>query len=1338
MYKDGSGKPLFFVNGSLVYNSNGYLIDELYLSYGLTYGVNSYDASGYTETCIVPNPGNCKQYYIFTAGFNDTTNNATHSCVTCYPGYRPYYALIDVSQNGGAYMPSTESGKNVTSGHPSDGTVADLWNITHSADSVYKRPSHPPLLAENVFYAATKPRASDGNSRLLFMYTNDIMLIYKITTTGVTYLHSYFTEADFTNSTGNPINFGQSANNNITEMEIYEDATNGIYKLAIGGYAQGAGGFPNGMMFANFNYTTGAFVPNSAKASNYGLVGGVNPNFIRGLEFSPNGQYVYFNTSNPSTPLLVQSYNSSTTYTILSTDANFMYSQIEMGTDSNLYIVKGAADSTGVLYKISNPNNPASASLSSVLNLTNYCMVNNIALGKVFTLPDQIDQEVYGSNFNLSNTACCLFYSVYDKQYYSAGQSNPSGWTAATQTWTSSNNPLNNSSGATATIGGELRIPAGKTITINNMTLKFSPQARLIIENGLTTGTAGGKLILNNCILTVDNRCGIIDMWPGVQVWGNPSLSQIPTNQGFLVMNSGTVIQNAYVGVLAGYDSTWLSHITSRPPYSVLPAGCGFTQANSWNNGANSTQGQGGAIIQGVSATFLNNQRHAVYLPYTLAASAGQKLQTCTFSINTALLASGVTPTHFVEMYTHTNTFPINGCSFICNYSSYNFTTTGLWTSNSAYAVDQYSPTRSTFNNFLYGIYSTDAGGSTATIWCKNSTFTSNKVSIYLGNVNNAIVENDTMKIFASSGGGNCTGLYLDNCTGYYVQDNNFTKGSGSTSNNKYGILVNNSGPYANAIFRNSFDNIYKGSQAQYRNYVATGQIANGTGLIYLCNTFSVSTITGGDIYVPAIGSSANVGGTYTGSDTASGIGNSQGNLSPTGGNRPSADNQFSHTTVGHDFYIESGHALASNYTYYSATSGACGTTTAYYPININTAKLGLVCNSSEGSTPPSCLSGNTGHRTMYVNPIKQAISDAASYKQMYDSLSALLDGGSTSGLLNLVTGNNNTQAVYNSLNNATPYLSNAVLKAYINSNYPANDISKILSACSPLSDDVNNTIAASNLSAGIKNQIAILQTEDVAKIDALNNAISNAFTARQLSLDAAIRILVRISDADTMAMANTLQKEKAMDLPARVQVETGLNIHDSAFAANALAKVKASDGNTNYVKLSTILLQNINKSTSQIMKNPSYVNQMLAFDKDSTDRLTYLKANLLLQTIGKSDYQPYIQEDVIADSTDNGKVVRYAKQSTTITLAPSLSNLYNSPNPFTESTTVKAVIVEKTQNAFIVITDMVGNEVSRYAVQQGENNININADGLNQAVMFCTLVVDGIKIKTNKMVLIK
>ncbi|MCO5258838.1 MAG: hypothetical protein M9916_01725 [Crocinitomicaceae bacterium] len=62
----------------------------------------------------------------------------------------------------------------------------------------------------------------------------------------------------------------------------------------------------------------------------------------------------------------------------------------------------------------------------------------------------------------------------------------------------------NNSSGSSiTTIKEELRIPAGVSLTHkHNMTLEFAPGARLVIENG-TSGSQGGKLILNGTTLTV-------------------------------------------------------------------------------------------------------------------------------------------------------------------------------------------------------------------------------------------------------------------------------------------------------------------------------------------------------------------------------------------------------------------------------------------------------------------------------------------------------------------------------------------------------------------------------------------------------------------------------------------------------------------------------------------------------------------------------------------------------------------------------------------------------------------------------------------------------------------
>ena len=1334
MYADENGNPLFFIQGNYIYNSNGYLIDSLYIGLGSGSFDDNVPVDGAAEICIVPRAGHCTQYYIFSASYNDTATVGTN-------GYAPYYALIDVA----AINPHVtgQLGANITS------SVATLFPSSNVA-SLFSMVPNDSLGGQSIdfqfpLYAATKAH-SDG-SRFLFVVNESYLYIYKLdgSTGNLSYVRRYLIETLTPNSGSEALS--DFANLDFTELEVYEDYANSKYKLAFSGNFNTE---YTGIVTLDLNYSNASYINHSAWLIDVGSCLSCIHSYVSGIygiEFSPNGNYLYYthqpNANDPYT-LEYRQYSNPYLGGVLSSDTAYTHAQIELGTDGNLYLLKDSSNIT-LLQKITTPNTPGTVP-HTVLSLSNYPIIKikpALALNipfNIYPLPDQIDGEVYGTP---QFTTCCAFYKSYDRQTYSAGTAASPGstWTGSSQTWKANtiansyqNNPLTLTTSNVVTIGEELRIPAGKTITIQNMTLKFSPQARLIIENG-GSSVSGGQLVLQGCTLTVDNRCAT-DMWPGVQVWGSPAQAEGTGTQGFLHLESNSLIENAYIGVLVGYSgSTWLSNINPAPT-PVAPIIPGNTY--SMYILPSDTFPGGGGLITSASSSFLNNQRSIVYNAYNgQTAGTNQNLHTTSFTVNSALLNSSVSPRYFIGLYDHAVNVPMGGLSFIDTYTTNNLKDTGIYSRNSTYAIT-YNTTRSTFANLNYGIYSYNYGGSTATVSSYSCTFTNNNVGIYLGKVNSAIIEKDTFKI-RNKGSGNVSGLYLDNCTGYYVQDNNFTKGTNPTSaTTRYGIVVNNSGAYANAIFRNTFDNLYKGSQAQYRNYVGTFHSGNGTGLLYLCNIFSSGTISSADIYVPALsGSSANLGGTYTGSDTASGIGNSQGNITPAGGNRTTAGNQFSHTSGGKDFWIENApYALGSTYRYYSSPGNCSTTSSVYYPAVWN--NLALTCK-SDSSSPPSCLSGPDGHtaRAMYVNPISQAISDAAFYKQQFDSLNHLVDGGSTNDLLNLVSGNNNSSAVYNSLSAAAPYLSNEVLKAYINSNYPASDISQLLAACSPLNNEVNSAVSKSNLSAGIKNQISKHQhAGGTAKIDELANSISSAFTARHLILNEAIRTLVRIPNQDTVAMANALMKEQAMELPARVQVETGLDIHDYAMAAAALTQVEAQEGQSNYVKLSTILLQNTNKSAEQMLKDPSILSQIQAMDADSSDRFTYLKANMLLQLVGKSNYVPYIQENNPTGASSQRNAAQEADASTTV--VKSESSLINSPNPFKESTTVKAVIVEKTQNAYIVITDMVGNEIARFAVQQGENNINVNAGNLNQAVMFCTLVVDGVKIKTNKMVLIR
>ncbi|NCA86888.1 MAG: hypothetical protein EOM83_15195, partial [Clostridia bacterium] len=90
------------------------------------------------------------------------------------------------------------------------------------------------------------------------------------------------------------------------------------------------------------------------------------------------------------------------------------------------------------------------------------------------------------------------------------------------------------------TINSDLIVESNATLTVKSC-LRFADNAKLIIK-------PGGKLILNGGTLT--NAC--TGLWQGIEVWGNPLLSQIPANQGWLSISNGGTIENAVVAVKAG------------------------------------------------------------------------------------------------------------------------------------------------------------------------------------------------------------------------------------------------------------------------------------------------------------------------------------------------------------------------------------------------------------------------------------------------------------------------------------------------------------------------------------------------------------------------------------------------------------------------------------------------------------------------------------------------------------------------------------------------------------------------------------------------------------------
>ncbi len=1263
MYADASGKPLFFVVGGFVFNPRGYLIDTLIDTLYSSFGSDvkrRLIAGGWADVCIVPNPANCTQYYIFTAV--DYGSSAISGFKSCYQSnntsymevaYKPCYALIDVSvqtptANG---APIGELGKNVTPGASHAGrTIKDLYTATTPTTSTgdgypdgcspYPGPIH---------YACTQ--LIGGTKRFLYVSGYDELKVYQIDASGISFVHNY----DLSSWTGDFIGdiYKPAV---LSELEVNEDITNSKIHLALVGVKQSSG---TQLIFADFSRSTGLIDTSTYKIKKVCFSGCANSTEnITGVEFSPNGSYVYISraaTSGYSSTVMAISYSTPTSTTSISTDAGYSYSQIEAGTDGNLYLVNNGSG----IDQITNPNSPGYITTgiiglggpTTVPQYSNRFNTGNVT--PIAYMPDQIDGETYGSQFN-NTLACCTRYNSYDKYVYSAGTA-VSTWTntATTQVWkpntstVTPKNPLAISSNltSTVTIGQELRIPAGYTVTIQNMTIKFTPQATLIVE-GQNGATNGGRLILKKCTLDVDTRCQT-KMWPGVRVWGDSINARSYISKGYITIDSMSVIQNAFVGVELGYNTQYAA------TYGYKPA---------------DTLHSGGGNIVCFSSSFINNQRDIVFDRYQNSTGGVSNVYANTFVTNAYLLGGTATPICHIQLSDYKPNANIKGNNFSCSSSltatGYVLAYKGIISINSNYTIDDNaSPAGlSVFRNFSYGIYATNTGSNIATITAINSSFLDNTVGIYTGYINNSTIESDTFKIY-QYGIYNASGIYLDNCTGYWVQDNYLTVGSlciGSCrgSSSRYGIVASNSGAHANGIFRNTFKSLYKGSQAQYVNYYNSGGgLLNGTGLLYLCNIFSNNSISGADIYVPAYNSSANVGGSCSSCTVTAGIQYAQGAAgSATGANRPTADNQFSHTTSANDFYIEAPSTntltATSNYVFYcpagtgTTTCIGSGYTSIYKPSNTSTGS-NITLSTWTLSATPNCSTGGNGHRES-LTPLQSALKEAALDKQLYDSLKVVFDAGIAEDLF------------------------------------------------------------------------------------AVNLQMSDAFTNRHLALDRAIRILINNHDDTSEVQAKAIMKEEAYELPARVQVETGIATHDLAMATQALSKVANAEGQSNYVKLHTILLQNFNKTAQQIMSNPSILSQVQAMDNDSSDRTTYLKANILLHSVGLSDYQPYYQPSAPDSSTTPMRVAK--KQQNLLTD----NSLYSKPNPFKESTIIKATIAEKTQNAFVVVTDMLGKEVNRYQLQQGDNEITFDGSELNQQVLFCSLIIDGVKIKTNKMVLIK
>lgn len=498
----------------------------------------------------------------------------------------------------------------------------------------------------------------------------------------------------------------------------------------------------------------------------------------------------------------------------------------------------------------------------------------------------------------------------------------------------------------------------------------------------------GGKLVVDGG--TITTAC--LDPWLGIEVLGNPNLDQTPpSQQGWVVVQNGGTIANAITGIKAG--------INYDPPES----------------GTGNPISHTGGIIQVTNGFFRNNRTAIEFLPYAHASISFVKHSTFE---NDYLMLQTVEPDYFIKLY-DINIVEVSGCSFNNLRATISDDSplrgSGIWIVNGnlkntcSSIITPCPPTEyhpNIFTNLYRGIYATSVVPNRY-ISIINCRFENNYRGLYLGGISNARVTSNLFKVgapFTENGG---YGMYLDACTGYWVEDNDFTHDF--VGRKGVGIVVNNSGTAPNEIYRNRFVNLEMGVSAQGNNRNAV----TGIGLQILCNDF---INTDSDILVANPDRIRSFG-----------IASWQGDNTFMAGNLFNRDSLLEFNDINNE---------GEHITYYAPLNPKPGNDERAIPqeytINtVNVIRVDIGDWTYEDGCPWRLESGGGGHE----EEMKQQMAESGQQADaLQETLNAQIDAGDTESLHWDVYMSTSPEAmqVYQELITVSPYLSDTVVSAAI------------------------------------------------------------------------------------------------------------------------------------------------------------------------------------------------------------------------------------------------------------------------------------------------------------------
>jgi hypothetical protein len=857
-----------------------------------------------------------------------------------------------------------------------------------------------------------------------------------------------------------------------------------------------------------------------------------------------------------------------------------------------------------------------------------------------------------------------------------------------------------------------IRVIAPATLTIKT-TVRFPDMTKIMVEPGATLVCDSG------CDLT--NSCN--NMWLGIEVWGDVTKPQMPAYQGVVFLKNGALLENARIGI---------------------------TTCQKDNNG-NINWSTTGGIIHAFNSTFKNNFKAIEFLSYPNMQCS--KFRNVTFETQ-GIFSDGVSlPQTFVSLFGIKDLW-FQGCKFI-NYNSNTDTTeivaapvtsgNGIESIDADYSVVEecidtvYPCTKWTPSSFTGLYYAIEAQNTVPEnpIIINKCQFSYNRRFVYLSGVNFAQVTSSLFRLppyFPENFGSDTVyGLYLNACTGYKVQENNFVKQYiGTWDISRYpafiGIDVNNSGIDPNEIYNNSFHQIGIGILAQRINRSSDGT----TGLCLKCNEFDTT------IYDQAI--------TYTNPPYLTwGICEYQGS--------PSYDTSLANNTFSfnhylfpskypvNDIYDMGGwidYYYPTKYPYYHRADPLYRTSNVYPQAENFTYNKDVSCPSKLNNGQP-----NPGQMK------SELLKETNQVSTLNAQLTSLVDGGntdSTNSVIYFSIPPDSLQLKTNLLN-VSPYLSDTVMESAIvkESVLPNNMISDILVAnpqsaksdnvmgelntrSIPMPDSLMNDILSGQDTTGAKENLESQLSEDQQKESYLFYDLVRFYKQDTIDSWAQDSLITLLQNTNTLFATYMLAFEY-LTMGEYNNVTQVLNNIPTQFTLSPDEQQQYQ----NYLSYIQVLLNLKSKNLTIYDINGDQKNQLNEIATQGSEPVQTYARNVLL-----ANHLISYQEPIdLPDETKSAPVKKLTKPSKI--LKSGSFKLY--PNPAKQYVIVEYNLsdnVNSAENMFLTIWASEGKPIHQQQIIKSHDQVLIDCHNLSSGSYICRIICGKKILGSGKFVIVK